>query len=211
MSDSGKLFRLGDAMRVLADEGLQRSDHEPYHHERYERLRRLAAEVFALADERDADEIEQTVFSMLTHASPMTGGEAAIIDERGRIRLIQRADDRLWAMPGGLFNMEETAAEGAAREAREELGVVVDVQELIGVYDSRLCGSLTQLQLYHFVFLCREVARVPAATPEEVLDSEWFAENELPPLSPGHVVRVPDVFKYLRERRAIFDKPDIAP
>ena len=205
MTRSEDLFRLGDAMRVLADDGLRWSDDEPYHHERYERLLRLAAEVFAVADERDADEIEQTVFSVLTHVSPVTGGEAAIVDDQERILLIQRSDDRLWAMPGGLFNMEETAAEGVAREAREEIGVEVDVLELIGVYDSRLCGSQTQLQLYHFVFLCREVARVAATTPHEVLDSAWFAERGLPPLSPGHAVRVPEVFRYLRERRTNFD------
>ena len=205
MSGSEELLRLGDAMRVLADDGLRWSGDDPYHHDRYERLRRLAAEVFALADERGADDIEQTVFSMLTHVSPMTGGEAAIVDDRERILLIQRSDDRLWAMPGGLFNMEETAAEGVAREAREEAGVEVDVLELIGVYDSRLCGSQAQLQIYHFVFLCRDLARVPATTPHEVLDSAWFAERELPPLSPGHALRVPDVFRYLRAPRAIFD------
>lgn len=205
MTVSADLFRLGDAMRVLAEQGLRWSTDDPYHQERYAKLRRLAAEVFALADGRGADDIERTVFSTLTHIAPIPCGDAAIIDDQDRILLIRRADDRLWAMPGGGFDMEETAAEGVAREAREEVGVDVEVLELIGVYDSRLCDARAPLQLYQFVFLCRPVGQVPATHAHEVLESGWFAEGALPQLSPGHAVRVPDVFRYLHERRAVFD------
>lgn len=205
MDVANRLVQLGDELRALAEEGLRYSADEPYHRERYERLRRGAASVFALADERDVDDIERTVFAQLTHGAPIACGDAAIVDGDERLLLIQRSDDRLWAMPGGGFNVGETPAEGVAREAAEETGVTVEVDELVGVFDSRYCETTSALQLYQFVFLCRPVSSSSATTPHEVLDQGWFGPDELPPLSPGHTVRVPYVFEYLKHRRPYFD------
>lgn len=208
MSTAERLRQLGDELRVLAVEGIRWSSDDPYHRERYERLHHAAAAVFALADDRGADEVETTVFSQLTHRAPIPCGDAAVIDDDDeRILLIQRSDDRLWAMPGGGFNMGETPAEGVAREALEETGITVDVVDLIGVYDSRFCETRSSLQLYQFVFLCRPLSTSAPTTPHEVLDMAWFTREALPPLSPGHTVRVPHVFDYLDAgRRAWFDR-----
>jgi 8-oxo-dGTP pyrophosphatase MutT (NUDIX family) len=207
MTNAGQLRQLGDELRALAQSGIHWSEDEPYHRHRYERVRHVAAAVFAIADERGVEEIERTVFSQLTHVAPLPCGDAAIVDDDQRILLIQRADDRLWAMPGGGFEVGETPAAGVAREAFEETGVLVDVVELVGVWDSRFCETRSSLQLFQFVFLCRPLAQSAATTPHEVLDQRWFSAHELPPLSPGHTVRVPAVFAYLADRRARFDRP----
>ncbi|MGQ0431489.1 MAG: NUDIX domain-containing protein [Microthrixaceae bacterium] len=209
MSPEDQIRMLGDELRVLADDGLRWSGDDPYHRERFHRVRSAAAAAFSIADQRGANEIERSVFSQLTHMAPIPCGDAAIVDDHERILLIQRSDDRLWAMPGGGFNMGETPAQGVAREALEETGLVVEVLDLLGVYDSRFCGTGSALQLYQFVFLCRAVGVAEQSTPQEVLDQEWFARDELPDLSPGHTVRVPDVFQYLDRRRAIFDRPTL--
>lgn len=205
MDVANRLRQLGDELRSLAEEGLHYSREEPYHRERYQRLRRVAASVFAVADENDVEHIEKTVFSQLTHRAPIACGDAAILDDAGRILLIQRADDGLWAMPGGGFHVGETPAEGVAREAVEETGVEVEVTELVGVFDSRHCETRSALQLYQFVFLCRPVSSSSPTTPHEVLDQRWFGHDDLPPLSPGHTVRVPCVFDYLSNRKPYFD------
>jgi ADP-ribose pyrophosphatase YjhB (NUDIX family) len=205
MDVANRLRLLGDELRALAVEGLRYSGDEPYHRERYERLRHGAASVFALADEEGVDHIEKTVFAQLTHRAPIACGDAAIVNGDDRILLIQRSDDELWAMPGGGFNVGETPAEGVAREAAEETGVTVEVTELVGVFDSRHCDTRSPLQLYQFVFLCRPMSSSAATTPHEVLDQGWFSHDELPPLSPGHTVRVPFVFDYLESRRPYFD------
>jgi 8-oxo-dGTP pyrophosphatase MutT (NUDIX family) len=46
-----------------------------------------------------------------------------VIDPQGRILLMQRTDDRKWAMPGGGLEVGETPAAGVVREAFEETGV----------------------------------------------------------------------------------------
>ena len=54
--------------------------------------------------------------------TPFVGAEAAVFRD-GRILLIKREDDGLWAMPGGLTDVGETWAHSAERELREETGV----------------------------------------------------------------------------------------
>ncbi|MBK5222494.1 MAG: NUDIX hydrolase N-terminal domain-containing protein [Acidimicrobiia bacterium] len=198
---------IADEIRAISQAGLGWSADAPYDRDRYERLLHAAAQLFALVDERDVDEIERTVFTQLTHLAPVPVADAAIVGDDGRIFLIQRADNGLWALPGGMLEMGETPAEGALREAREEAGIVAEGVDLIGVFDSRLHDSRSALQLYAFVFLCRQVGTVEASTPHEVHDGRWFARDELPPLSPGHGAKVPHVFEFLEHRRPHFDVP----
>jgi ADP-ribose pyrophosphatase YjhB (NUDIX family)/2-polyprenyl-3-methyl-5-hydroxy-6-metoxy-1,4-benzoquinol methylase len=202
-----ELRRLGDELRVLAETGLHYTEADPYNHDRYEQLRTLAARTFSLADVRGHEEIERTLFDRLTHLAPVPVADAAVVDDDDRILLIRRADDGLWAMPGGGYNMGETPVEGAVRETREETGYVVEPIDLVGVHDSRYCGSRSALQLYQFVFLCRVVSRQEITTPHEVTDVRWFAPSELPELSPGHGIRIAAVFQFLRDRRTFIDRP----
>ncbi|MEU4789000.1 NUDIX domain-containing protein [Micromonospora tulbaghiae] len=55
-------------------------------------------------------------------------------DEQGRVLLIQRTDNGLWALPGGAQDFGEYIAETAVRETREETGVDVEVTGVVGIY-----------------------------------------------------------------------------
>ena len=196
-----------DELHAIANEGLHWSGDNPHNERRFRRVVRIAAEILAAQDMRDADTIERIYTQNLAHTAAYPGGDAAIFDQEGKILLIQRKDNQLWAMPGGMLEVGETPAEGTCREAWEETGMAVEPLALVGVYDSRLAGSVTSAHLYQFVFLCRP--RDPSAQPivtHETLDVGWYAETELPPLSPGHVRRVPDAFRYWRGevRGAVF-------
>jgi 8-oxo-dGTP pyrophosphatase MutT (NUDIX family) len=206
VSASTEIRRLADQVRVISDAGIHWSAEDPYQLDRFQRIRRVAAELFAAVDSRDADEIERSVFTQLTHIAPVPVVDGAVFDEAGRLLLIQRADNGLWAMPGGAIEMGETPAQAAVREVHEETGVVVETTEFIGLWDSTRCGAITPLQLYMMVFLCVPVNFGEATHPDEVLAQDWFAADALPPLSPGHDTRVPDVFQYLMNRVPFFDR-----
>ena len=113
LPDLGQRLRLwADELRAIANEGLHWDRENPYNMRRFERVRRIAAELFATQDARDGDVIEQIFSADPWHMAPYPCGDAAIFNARGEILLIQRADDQLWAMPGGAFEVGETPARG---------------------------------------------------------------------------------------------------
>jgi len=59
---------------------------------------------------------------------------AFIQDATGRLLMIRRTDNDLYAIPGGAQEVGETIAQTVVREVREETGITVDVTGLIGVY-----------------------------------------------------------------------------
>ncbi|MFZ0877527.1 MAG: NUDIX domain-containing protein [Pseudonocardiaceae bacterium] len=59
---------------------------------------------------------------------------AFIQDAAGRLLMIRRTDNDLYAVPGGAQEVGETIVQTVVREVREETGITVDVTGLIGVY-----------------------------------------------------------------------------
>ncbi|QGK71196.1 NUDIX domain-containing protein [Allosaccharopolyspora coralli] len=57
-----------------------------------------------------------------------------IQDESGRLLMIERTDNGYWAIPGGAQDVGETTREAAIREVREETGIDVAINEVIGIY-----------------------------------------------------------------------------
>lgn len=170
-----------------------------YDRDNYETIQRITLEMFAVASGRPYADIEPLRATLFTNPSPLPVSDAAVIDEHTRILLVRRADNQLWAMPGGALAAGETAADGAVREALEETGVTCTPVSLIAVHDSRFCGTLSPQHLYHFLFLCRPsaVARVdPPTHAHEVVEMNWFSEHMLPQdIDPGHIQRIPEAFR----------------
>ncbi|MFE3202879.1 NUDIX hydrolase [Embleya sp. NPDC059237] len=59
---------------------------------------------------------------------------AVVMDERGRLLMIHRTDNDLWAIPGGGHDIGESIAETVIREVREETGIDVEVTDFVGTY-----------------------------------------------------------------------------
>lgn len=59
---------------------------------------------------------------------------AVVLDDVGRVLMIQRTDNGLWAIPGGAQDVGETCTEAAIREVCEETGLNVEVTGLVGIY-----------------------------------------------------------------------------
>ncbi|WP_405432031.1 NUDIX hydrolase [Micromonospora sp. NBC_00617] len=57
-------------------------------------------------------------------------------DEQGRLLLIQRTDNGLWALPGGAQDFGEYIAETAVRETLEETGIEIAVTGVVGIYSN---------------------------------------------------------------------------
>jgi ADP-ribose pyrophosphatase YjhB (NUDIX family) len=188
--DPGDLYPIADELRAVANEGLRYATND-YDRERYERVLGLSARLVAAIEGRPPPEVLAEYQGNFAHMFPAVGADAVVIRE-GRILLIRRGDDGLWAMPGGGADVGETLAEAATRELREETGLEGRAVRLLGVWDSRRVGSKLKFHLYHVSMLV-EADGEPVACAPETTAAAFFAPDALPPLSGGHRVIVPAV------------------
>ncbi len=210
MHIAAKIALWADRLRDISALGLRYSENI-YDQTRYRAVQDTAMEMYALASGETVENIEPLRAALFSRPTPLTCGDAAVVDPAGRILLMQRADDRKWAMPGGALEVGETPAAGVVREAFEETGVRCQAVALVGVFDSRLCGLISRHHLYVFTFLCHPLDGVQSHFHcIETLDTGWFAEDALPEaIHPGHQSRIPEAFRVWRgDHRAYFDPLD---
>ena len=104
---------------------------------------------------------------------------AAVVvrDADGRVLLVRHSYGKeRWSLPGGAVDEGESPAEAAVREAREEAGVEVELDHLIGVYYLR-----SRKDGVRFMFSARIVSGEPsAADAEEIAEFGWFDPDDLP-------------------------------
>jgi 8-oxo-dGTP pyrophosphatase MutT (NUDIX family) len=202
------LYQIADQLRAVASAGLRFSE-SGYDQERYEQVLQLSARLVAVVENSSFEEIYAQYRDNLAHLSPLLAVEAVVLRE-GRILLIQRQDDRLWAVPGGLAEVGESPAQAAERELWEEAGIRGKAVQLLAIYDSRLWPMRTRMQLCTAQFLIRtdENPAIHAALESgssslsEALDVRFFDPEHLPGLSYGHEQRISLAFKLLRGEAA---------
>lgn len=209
MNPAQKLALWADKLRDISAMGLQFASNR-YDKDNYTTIQTMAMAMLALATNGALADMEPLRAPVFARPTPITVGDGAVIDENGRILLIQRADNGKWAMPGGALEVGETPAAGVVREIHEETGVEAAPVALVGIHDSRLCGTPTRHHLYHLLFLCRplHIGDPQAASHKaEVLAAAWFSEDNLPQdLDEGHKTRIPEAFRIWRgDLRAYFD------
>lgn len=123
---------------------------------------------------------------------------ALIKDEQNRVLLALRTDRNWWNLPGGSLEAGEAPWEGVVREVREETGLDVVVQRLLGVYSKIDKNDLV------LSFEC-QVLGGELTLNEEAADLKYFAVNELPEkLYRNHRERIEDYF--LNNNQQIFFK-----
>jgi len=111
----------------------------------------------------------------MRESRPAAGAAAVIFDAVGRVLLIKENDGRRrWGLPGGAIEDGETPEDAAVRETREETGVAVVVEYLIGVY--QLDNGFTA-----YAFRCSIIDGAPSMpTTGEIAKVEWKAAEALP-------------------------------
>lgn len=66
--------------------------------------------------------------------SLVPAASAAVSNENNEILMQRRADNDLWALPGGTMDLGESIGQTAVREVREETGLDVEIDGIVGIY-----------------------------------------------------------------------------
>jgi mutator protein MutT len=106
----------------------------------------------------------------------------AIVVEKGRVLMARRGKEPsygLWSVPGGAVRLGEDLKTAARREIREELGIEVELTDVIEILERVTRDAEGRIQ-YHYVvvdYLARRVDGEPTPSPE-ALEVRWIAPEE---------------------------------
>ena len=196
--------RLGWARRLqaMAQTGLTYA-RDPYDIERYEALRRIAAEMTAGTGSDDATAAVVEDFTRETgYATPKVDVRGAVFDGNARLLLVRERSDGKWTLPGGWADVGVSPAENVVREIFEEAGFVARAVRLLAVYDRARHGHPPMLHaVYKMFFLCEITGGEAAAGGTTETDGvAFFAQDEMPPLSTGRVTaaQIDRLFEHYR-------------
>ena len=109
---------------------------------------------------------------------------AIVSDDEGRILLIHKTDNNLWAMPGGGHEIGESIVETVVREVKEETGydVEVEVETITGTYTNprhvMAYDDGEVRQQFSIAFRARLVGG-EARTSSESSDVVWMRPEEI--------------------------------
>lgn len=128
---------------------------------------------------------------------------AVIEDEQGRILLIHKTDNDLWALPGGGHEIGENIAETVVREVKEETGYDVRVTGLVGTYTNpnhvMAYDDGEVRQQFSLCFSAKPLGG-EARTSSESKAVRWVYPEQLEPLQMHPSMRL-RIQHYLQRRR----------
>ena len=197
MSTAEQIAFWADKLRDISATGLEYTNND-YDKLRYESIPNIAIEMLAFATAQPIENLLPLKSTIFSRMSPVVAGSAAVIDKQGKILLMRRTDNHLWAMPAGLMEVGETPADAVVRETYEETGIRCIPKALVGIYDSRIWDKGLAHHVYKFTFLCEpcEVQSNSQFDTHETLEIGWFDEKCLPKnLYEGHHKRITDSYK----------------
>ena len=109
-----------------------------------------------------------------------------IIRDADRVLVVQRAHEPRagqWAIPGGFCDGWESPADAAVREAREELGVDVELVDFIGMYIGGYEFQGETLPVLDCFWTARIVAGEIRPDPRELRGYRWAVVGATPPMA----------------------------
>src|ERR1035437_6807536 len=180
-----ELARFIERITAIARTGLAFKP-DGFDSERYEELLKEAARMHAVlagANDEDAEALrrrwrEQVIAGYEGYVTAASGCGVIAFNERDEILLIQRPTGKWW-YPTGFCDVGVSPAENAAKEAREETGLIVEPERLIAVIDSKKYGSPAR-HIYSMLFYCRIVGGELKPNPLEAVAAGFVPLDRLP-------------------------------
>ncbi len=104
-----------------------------------------------------------------------------LLNQNGKVLLVQEKQTKAhgqWSFPAGHVDTGETIEEAAIREAKEESGYDVELDQALPVIHRSADSPVLH------AFAARIVGGQLHLPPDEILDAKWFTPSEIRALGP---------------------------
>lgn len=110
-------------------------------------------------------------------------GSMALRDPHGRTLFVQRRDNGLWGLPGGVMELDESVETAARRELLEETGLEAGPVRLTGVQSGPAYDVVypngDAVQQFVACFTADVAGGTLRPDPSETLDAQWLSPDEI--------------------------------
>jgi 8-oxo-dGTP pyrophosphatase MutT (NUDIX family) len=114
----------------------------------------------------------------------LAGTSVLIVDDFGRLLLMQRADTGGWGLPGGLMEPGESFEETGRREVQEETGLCIGELTLLDIFSGPemfyVYPNGDQIFNVTAAYIARDFPGEMRKDVDEVSELAFFQVNELP-------------------------------
>ncbi len=187
-------------LAAIAQNGLTFSENA-YDVERYEAIRRIAAEMMSAQSNVDTQAVLEIFTREEGYATPKVDVRGVVFRD-DKILLVKEKIDGGWTLPGGWADPCQSPSEGVVREIREESGYETKVRKLLAVYDrgKHPHVPLMPFHIYKLFILCEIVGGSPQIS-HETTAVDFFAEDQIPDLSVSRVLpfQIARMFEHHRD------------
>ena len=194
---------------ATAQAGLTYSN-DPFDIARFEALRAATVTLIASQSELAPEAIASWIALDSGYPTPKLDVRALILDDAGRLLLVQERSDGLWTLPGGWCDIGDSPAGAVVREVVEETGLECRAVQLLALFDKLKHPHPPQLPHAHKAFFLCEVTGGSLLTEtDETQGAAYFPIDALPELSRHRVVesQLRSLHDHVRQgrRHTLFD------
>lgn len=116
-----------------------------------------------------------------------------VANDAGEILLQKRADNGLWALPGGAMDIGESIADTVVREVKEETGLDVEPTGIVGIYTNPhhvMEYSNGEVRQQFSICFTARIRGGSLAISDESTDLRFVAPNDLDDLDIHDSIRL---------------------
>jgi len=140
------------------------------------------------------------------------GVRAVIRDDAGAVLLQLRGDFRIWGLPAGGMELDESVQDAVRREVLEETGLTIVRARPFGFYSNPRYAVTypngDRAQPFTVAFMVEEWTGTLTVDGDESLDLRFFPIDELPPadqMHPPHRTTILDFQRHLETGELVVD------
>lgn len=168
-------------IQAIAYAGVEYCEND-FDRERYNELKKLSQLLLTELTDSPLEKIQNLFVNEVGYQTPKVDVRAVVFKEN-KILMVKEKIDGRWSIPGGWADIGYSPSEVAIKEAKEEAGAEVKAVRLLAVIDKlKHDYPISPFHIYKLFILC-ELVNDTISAGTETSDVNFFALNNLPPLS----------------------------